>query len=389
MVNPRSTAPTPEPILQLQRQLEDFRSRQPARTKLPESLWQAAVELARPRHAGAISASSHITPAFSFCLGSVSKIWHPAFSAVWGHGFPRTGSRCMGIRSTFWRPSWIPNDFGEPATAQPTGSCSVTRQDAASNPTAMYRTDRSSRFWDTGGRSAFGNCSGQLHDACPSSCECQPGGVGPGPGRSARGPAERTDCEKFKTALHALAALLVRQRNTEKTKAVLPKPEDPGKDVGREPREESAPPAKGHGRNGAKAFSGAQRNEIQHPNLKHGDRCPDCGQGNVYAQKEPKVLVRIVGQAPLAATAYSLERLRRGACGQVFTAQEPEGVGPEKYEERATVMVAQLKYGSGVPFNRLEQLEAHLGIPLPATTQWEMVEEGAELIKLARDELIR
>ena len=64
-------------------------------------------------------------------------------------------------------------------------------------------------------------------------------------------------------------------------------------------------------------------------------------------------------------------------------------MGPEKYDETATAMIAQLKYGSGVPFNRLEQLEAHLGIPLPATTQWEMVEEGAELIKAARDELIR
>jgi len=47
------------------------------------------------------------------------------------------------------------------------------------------------------------------------------------------------------------------------------------------------------------AFVGAPRIEIAHPNLKHGDRCPACGQGNVYAQKEPKVLVRIVGQAPL------------------------------------------------------------------------------------------
>jgi len=47
MVNRRLTTPTPEPILQLQRQLEDFRSSQPGRMKLPESLWQAAVELAR------------------------------------------------------------------------------------------------------------------------------------------------------------------------------------------------------------------------------------------------------------------------------------------------------------------------------------------------------
>ena len=37
---------------------------------------------------------------------------------------------------------------------------------------------------------------------------------------------------------------------------------------------------------------------------------PECGRGHVYEQKEPKVLVRIVGQAPVAATVYSLERLR-------------------------------------------------------------------------------
>ncbi len=45
----RKSAPIPEPVAQLQRQLDQFRSTQSRRTKLPESLWQAAVELAR-RH---------------------------------------------------------------------------------------------------------------------------------------------------------------------------------------------------------------------------------------------------------------------------------------------------------------------------------------------------
>jgi hypothetical protein len=40
-VNRKSTSPIPEPIEQLQRQLDQFRSTQPHRTKLPESLWQA------------------------------------------------------------------------------------------------------------------------------------------------------------------------------------------------------------------------------------------------------------------------------------------------------------------------------------------------------------
>jgi hypothetical protein len=64
-------------------------------------------------------------------------------------------------------------------------------------------------------------------------------------------------------------------------------------------------------------------------------------------------------------------------------------VGPEKYDETAAAMIAQLKYGSGIPFYRLERLEDQLGIPLPAATQWEIVEEAAEVIKPARDELIR
>jgi len=46
-VNRKSTPPIPEAIVQLQRQLDQFRSTQPQRTRLPEPLWQAAVELAR------------------------------------------------------------------------------------------------------------------------------------------------------------------------------------------------------------------------------------------------------------------------------------------------------------------------------------------------------
>ena len=46
-MNSKSALPIPGPIEQLQRQLDEFRSTQPHRRKLPETLWQAAVELAR------------------------------------------------------------------------------------------------------------------------------------------------------------------------------------------------------------------------------------------------------------------------------------------------------------------------------------------------------
>ena len=39
------------------------------------------------------------------------------------------------------------------------------------------------------------------------------------------------------------------------------------------------------------------------------------------------------GQAPLRATIYELQRLRCNLCGEVYSAEEPEGVGEERYDE--------------------------------------------------------
>ena len=96
-----------------------------------------------------------------------------------------------------------------------------------------------------------------------------------------------------------------------------------------------------------------------------------------------------MGHAPLEATVFEMERLRCNACGQVFTADEPEAAGPEKYDETAVAMIALLKYGTGVPFKRLERLEGQLGMPLPAATQWELMAAAAKLLRPALEELIR
>ena len=109
----------------------------------------------------------------------------------------------------------------------------------------------------------------------------------------------------------------------------------------------------------------------------------------MYRQRKPKTLIRITGRPPLEATVYEMEQLRCNGCGQVFTAEAPAEAGEEKYDASAAAMIAQLRYGSGVPFQRLERLEGNLGIPLPAATQWELVEERAEWIRPALEELIR
>ena len=201
------------------------------------------------------------------------------------------------------------------------------------------------------------------------------------------GPLSKADRQKLKTTLHALVERLAQKRNTEKTNSVLQPINSSSAAVESTESEPSAPA--GHGRNAASAFTGAEKVSVQHAQLKPGDPCPECREGRVYRQKEPKTLIRIVGQAPLKATVFEMERLRCNGCCQVFTAAEPAGVGAGKYDMTAVAMIALLKYGTGMPFNRMERLETQLGIPLPAATQWELMEQAAGLLKLILDELIR
>jgi hypothetical protein len=96
-----------------------------------------------------------------------------------------------------------------------------------------------------------------------------------------------------------------------------------------------------------------------------------------------------VGQAPLKATVFEMERLRCNACCQIFTAEEPAGVGAGKYDMTAVAMIALMKYGTGMPFNRMERLEEQLGMPLAAATQWELMEAAAKPIEPVLEEFIR
>ena len=230
--------------------------------------------------------------------------------------------------------------------------------------------------------------------------------------RALSGPLDEAEHKKLKAALGTLGFVLqeldqkrtslVRLRKllfgsgSEKTRNVLgeePDAEDaaaqPQTDGASESDEGDKPKRKGHGRNGAGAYTGAEQIKISHDSLHPGDSCPKCPKGKVYPLREPRVLVRITGQAPLNAKVFELERLRCNLCGEVFTATPPSGVGDQKYDARSASMIALLKYGSGLPFNRLAGLQGNLGIPLPPATQWQIVSEYARDLTPAYEELIR
>jgi hypothetical protein len=170
------------------------------------------------------------------------------------------------------------------------------------------------------------------------------------------------ELEKNRVSIQRLKQLLF-GATTEKTQKVMEKilrqtekDESAGDDAAKAP--EVKQKAKGHGRNGAGAYTGADKVHVPHESLKPGDSCPNCQKGTVYESVEPGHLVRIRGQAPLGATVYELQKLRCNLCGQIYT-------------------------------DRLDRLQRGLGIPLPAATQWEIVRDSAGVIEPVLAEMIR
>jgi len=140
------------------------------------------------------------------------------------------------------------------------------------------------------------------------------------------------------------------------------------------------PKRPGHGRMVRRRTLVPPRSRCRTPVCTAAMPAPNARRGRSTCFRIRRLLVRIVGMAPLSATVYEQERLRCNLCGE-SSRPGPEGVGSEKYDETAAAMIGTVKYGAGLPFNRLERLQAGMGVPLPAATQWEIVERAADRLK--------
>ena len=140
--------------------------------------------------------------------------------------------------------------------------------------------------------------------------------------------------------------------------------------------DQKKPKGKGHGRNGAAAYKGAQVIEIPVPGLKSGDPCPKCLDGKVY-YAPPKVLVKVVGNPPLTATIFNCGCLRCRLCDYSISAPLPVGMSTAKYDPSCAIVLAILHYGCGMPFYRLDWLQSSMAIPMPKSTQWEILDKFA------------
>ena len=146
---------------------------------------------------------------------------------------------------------------------------------------------------------------------------------------------------------------------------------------------------KGHGRRAAATYWGAKTVAVAHEHLKAGDACPGCSQGKLYDTQRPAVLLHLHAQPIIAATRFELEKLRCALCGKLFSATAPPEAGQEKYDANVAPMLAVMRYGYGMPINRIAQLQQDFGVPLPTGTQWELVYAHAQELWPVWEECIR
>jgi transposase len=146
--------------------------------------------------------------------------------------------------------------------------------------------------------------------------------------------------------------------------------------------------AKNHGRNGAKDYCISKTVAYHHQLLHPGDCCPKCQHGTLQSC-EPRKIIRLIGNAPISAELHQPDRLRCGGCGLTFTAETPAEILDSKFDPSANAIVACLRFSMGMPHFRLAKLQNSLGVPLPASTQYEMVELLWTVVVPVFNELLR
>jgi hypothetical protein len=143
---------------------------------------------------------------------------------------------------------------------------------------------------------------------------------------------------------------------------------------------EPDPPKKGHGRNGADAFSHAATHLYTLATGIIGAICALCRVGRVFRYRD-KVIIRVVGQPIFAAQRHQFEQGRCRICGAIFTAEgsqrllrEGVGTGYILYDWSACAMLSVMHYFAGGPFKRLEALQQGWGVPMPDANQWRIAD---------------
>lgn len=150
----------------------------------------------------------------------------------------------------------------------------------------------------------------------------------------------------------------------------------------------STPPdaPKGHGRNGANAFTHATRYVHGLAAGTVGTLCALCGVGRIFPYRDD-VVIGVVGQSLFAAERHHFEQGRCRLCGAIVTSEGREllvragvGTGYVVYDWSCCAMLIVMHSFAGAPFKRLEALHQGWGVPMPDANQWRVVDECDDLL---------
>jgi len=139
------------------------------------------------------------------------------------------------------------------------------------------------------------------------------------------------------------------------------------------------PISKKGGKNSAKQYTGLPTTTIKHDILKPGDPCPECVEhgsaGKVYAF-EPGVVIKLIGNPIISGEKFIINKLRCNLCNKIFTPEKYNELKQiPKYDASCSVAIAINKYQLGSAFTRIDRLQEMLGIPLPKSTQWDLIND--------------
>lgn len=137
---------------------------------------------------------------------------------------------------------------------------------------------------------------------------------------------------------------------------------------------------KNHGRYGAKEYTGCPEVFVPFEDevLKTGF-CPDCAEHNTQSRiypEAPMVLVCLEGSPLVSGKRYEVQRARCNVCAKRYTANLTSisvVSSPKIYAPSCATTIAINHYYAGLPFKRLEMLQAAQGVPLPDATQYDLM----------------
>jgi transposase len=144
--------------------------------------------------------------------------------------------------------------------------------------------------------------------------------------------------------------------------------------------------SKGHGRNGAGAYLNGKRAFHELVKGVIGALCEACGKGRMSRHRE-KLIVVVKGQPLFDATVHHFEQARCRLCGAIVRADAMaavlRGLGTSyiTYDWSACAMLLVMHYFAGLPFKRMEALQAGWGIPMSDANQWTLADASADRLQ--------